>query len=151
MIKIVDGDLLEATEDIIGHQVNCQAKMRSGVAKAVREKYPRAYDDYMYSFRTMTPEQLLGACLVTYVAKNKYVANLYGQFNYGYDGKQYTDGIALAKALTELKFFAEERGLSVALPYKIGSDRGGADWNEVYKMIDTIFHDYEVTLYRLQV
>ncbi|WP_396136111.1 hypothetical protein [Brevibacillus brevis] len=36
-VKIVNGDLLQATEDIIGHQVNCQCVMGSGVAKFERE------------------------------------------------------------------------------------------------------------------
>ena len=33
MIKIVDGSLLDATEDILCHQVNCQGNMGAGVAK----------------------------------------------------------------------------------------------------------------------
>ena len=31
MLKVIDGDLLDAKEDIIGHQVNCQGVMGSGV------------------------------------------------------------------------------------------------------------------------
>ena len=37
MIKIIDGDLLNSEADIICHQVNCQGKMNSGVAKQIRE------------------------------------------------------------------------------------------------------------------
>jgi hypothetical protein len=50
--------------------------------------------------------------------------------------------------LIMLKKLAMENNLSVALPYKIGSDRGGADWNEVRAMIDEVFSDYQVTLYK---
>ena len=46
MIKVVKGNLLDATEAIIAHQVNCQKKMNSGVAKAIREKYPIVFDIY---------------------------------------------------------------------------------------------------------
>lgn len=38
-VKIVNGDLLDASEDIFGHQVNCQGVMGSGVALALRRKY----------------------------------------------------------------------------------------------------------------
>ena len=40
MVTVVKGNLLDATEIVIAHQVNCQKKMNSGVAKAIREKYP---------------------------------------------------------------------------------------------------------------
>jgi O-acetyl-ADP-ribose deacetylase (regulator of RNase III) len=36
MIKIVKGDLLSVNRGIIGHQVNCQGKMGSGVANKVK-------------------------------------------------------------------------------------------------------------------
>mgnify|MGYP002508800364 CR=1 FL=1 len=37
--KIVNGNLLDATEAMICHQVNCQGAMNSGVAKGIRNKY----------------------------------------------------------------------------------------------------------------
>lgn len=46
MIKIVKGDILQASEDIIGHQVNCQGVMGAGLAKQIRNKYPHVYDEY---------------------------------------------------------------------------------------------------------
>jgi O-acetyl-ADP-ribose deacetylase (regulator of RNase III) len=155
MIKIVDGDLLNATENIIGHQVNCQGKMNSGVAKAIREKFPIAYGAYIAEYNVHYNKRLLndllGRCQLVFTGTDKIVANLFGQFNYGYDGKQYTSVYALRMSLMSLKDKAQHLNASVALPYKIGSDRGGADWNEVYKIIDEVFSDYEVTLYRLKV
>lgn len=41
--EVIDENLLDAKNGIICHQVNCQGKMNSGVAKAIREKYPRVY------------------------------------------------------------------------------------------------------------
>ena len=37
---------------------------------------------------------------------------------------------------------------SVALPYKIGCGRGGADWEVVYKIIEEELKDYDVELWR---
>lgn len=38
---------------------------------------------------------------------------------------------------------------SVALPYKIGCGRGGADWEVIYKIIEGELKDYDVELWRL--
>lgn len=144
MIKIVNGDLLEAKENIIGHQVNCRAKMNSGAAKAIRNKYPIVFKHYVKE----CSNEKLGECQLVFVESSKWVANLFAQKNYGYDGKQYTIVSALRSSLITLCEKAKEHNLTVALPYKIGSDRGGADWNEVYAMIEDVFQDYEVTLYK---
>ncbi|MGF7031816.1 hypothetical protein J2T17_002730 [Paenibacillus mucilaginosus] len=50
----------------------------------------------------------------------------------------------------ELREFARSNGLSAALPYRIGSDRGGADWQVVYGIIEEVFKEDEVTLYKLR-
>lgn len=146
MIKIIDGDLLEAKEDVIGHQVNCQGKMGSGVADQIKKKWDVVYLSYTLYLKTIIDP--LGDCEIVPVEENKWVANLYGQDNYGYDGKQYTDVFKLTCALKELKDLCKKHNKSVALPYKIGCDRGGANWDEVYQIIEEIFSDYEVTLYK---
>jgi hypothetical protein len=35
---------------------------------------------------------------------------------------------------------------SVAFPYKIGSDRGGADWNVILSMINSVFENTDITV-----
>jgi O-acetyl-ADP-ribose deacetylase (regulator of RNase III) len=154
MIKIVNGDLLQSTENIIGHQVNCQGKMASGVAKSIRERYPDAYNEYKIMtepyIKARLNQDLLGMVQFVEIAKNeKYVANIFGQFNYGYDGKQYTNTLALYEGFKKIRQGAEEHGMSVALPYGIGCYRGGADWTEVENLLLTAFEGYEVTLYKL--
>lgn len=41
------GNLLNAPQKVIAHQVNCQGKMGSGVAKVIRDKYPKVYETYL--------------------------------------------------------------------------------------------------------
>ncbi|MOA24116.1 hypothetical protein D3C78_1447820 [compost metagenome] len=55
------------------------------------------------------------------------VVNLYGQFNYGYDGKKYTRLDALEGAITQLVEDLDTPS-KVCLP-KIGCGLGGADWD----------------------
>ena len=46
MIKHIKRDIFKSGADLICHQVNCQGVMGSGIAKQVREKYPKVYKEY---------------------------------------------------------------------------------------------------------
>lgn len=61
-----------------------------------------------------------------------------------------TDYEALLSSLEKLKDYAQGNNKSVALPFGIGCGLAGGDWETVYKMIDEVFVDYEVTLYKFQ-
>lgn len=151
MIEIVEGNLLNATEDIIAQQVNCQGVMGSGLAKQIREKHPEVYEMYTVYCDGQKPHDLLGkmqAVLVEH-AEYSYVVNIFGQLNYGRQDVLYTDYEALKQGLMKLKDSAKDLGLSVALPYNIGCGLANGDWDiVVYPMIKLIFQDYNVTIYK---
>lgn len=165
MIKIVDGDILNAKTDFIMHQVNCQGVMNSGVAKALRNFDEGIFIHYKakceYYKKNKIP--LLGENDYYWLNNDyKCVVSLFAQDKYGYDKKQYTDTEAFTTCLRHFKAlyssYVEEsdennnvilRKTSIALPYKIGCVRGGADWAEVYKIIEKEFIDYDVELWRL--
>lgn len=112
MIKIIDGDLLNATEDIICHQVNCQGVMGSGVARQVKEKYPEVFESYKKACKEISC--LLGGVLyVSIKNKQQSIANLFAQDSYGKQGL-YTDYIALQSCLNDLKHTTTG---SIAFPY----------------------------------
>lgn len=94
MIKIIEGNIVNAKTDFIIHQVNCQGVMGSGVAKALRDYDEGIYKHYrkFCEFCKFEPEELLGTC-DAYLLKDRgqIVLSLFAQNNYGYDGKQYTD------------------------------------------------------------
>lgn len=143
------GNLLDAQTDVIAHQVNCQGVMGSGVAKQIRDKWPRVYDNYVsdcYDYITCTYE-LLGECQLVQIDDYQYVANLFGQDHYGKDGKRYTSYDGIYDALTNLAVQMMDNGMeSVAFPYKMSSDRGGADWNVVLAMIESVFKNTDITI-----
>lgn len=144
MVTVVKGNLLDATETIIAHQVNCQKKMNSGVAKAIREKWPVVFDEYQKT----TPQ--LG--FVDYIYADKHcIANMYSQNNYGYDGKQYTNYYAFRQCCKKIVEFCRNMTIkyTVAMPYKIASDRGGADWDKIMDILLEEFTDIDLTLYKL--
>ncbi|WP_340025031.1 macro domain-containing protein [Paenibacillus sp. FSL K6-1096] len=147
-IQIVNGDLLAAGEDILGHQVNCQGVMGSGIAKILRGRYPNLYPEYKKYCNQHTSEKLLGHCQLVQTGA-KYTANLFGQLHFGRSKTRYTDYAALEQALTTLKAEAQARGLSIALPYNIGCGLANGEWSVVEQMIGKVFADYDVTLYKI--
>ena len=141
-----NGNLLDATTDVIAHQVNCQGVMGSGVAKQIKDKWPNVFDEYEEYCADPWSHQIIGSCLLVTI-NNQYVANLFGQAKYGRDGKRYTDYEALYESLERL--VAQMIGInkkSVAFPYKMSSDRGGADWNVVLAMIESVFKNTDITI-----
>lgn len=154
--KVIDGNLLDAKNGIICHQVNCQGKMNSGVAKAIREKYPRVYLQYLEfvdQHKTgKINEPLLGkvqfVTLNEYVGSPMYIVNMFAQDNYGYDGKQYTSVEAFKKCLEAINKVCV--GCEVSFPWKIGCVRGGADWDTVLNLIcETLNNVRTIKFYRL--
>lgn len=148
---VIDGDITKATEVVVCHQVNCQGKMNSGVARALRNKYKNLYDEYLYYIKYCREHniQLLGNIqFVTIQNNEKYIVNMFAQDNYGYDGKQYTSLEAFQECLNKINRYCV--GCNIAFPWKIGCVRGGADWDTVLDMILSTLSDVmNIVFYRL--
>lgn len=154
MIKIVEGNILNATEDIICQQVNCQGVMGAGLAKQIRNKYPEVYPSYKKfceGCKDNNKRTLLGEIQAINVSDGKVIANLFGQFSYGRD-KQYTDYKALKECLEGILKLASmfNDNDSIAIPYEIGCGLAGGSWGIVYKIIEDVFKDYKVTIYKFK-
>ena len=163
-VKIIDGDLFDSKARIIAHQVNCQGVMGSGVAKQIRQRNPQMFLNYARTCAAAKHEgwSPLGMNLIlhtdadkdsfvpgTMIYTGQYICNMFAQNMYGYDGRCYTDIDALKSCFTRLAQYAKENNLTIAMPYKVGCVRGGANWEVVYKMIEEIFRDVNVELWRL--
>lgn len=165
--EIINGDLFSTDCEVIAHQVNCMGEMNSGVAKIVREKYPEVFDEYKLSVNNLN-NKCLGGCLLVKCRDGKHIANIFGQYLYngceidkfsldayekpGYSSstdsedlfstytRRYTNYEAFYRGLIRLRMHVSKHSLkSVAFPYNIGSDRGGASWNIIRRMIDDVF------------
>lgn len=165
-VKIIDGNIFSTSARYICHQVNCQGRMGSGVAKQVRALFPDAYKRYKAlcdadkenRFRLgLQKSSLLGRvqfvpevdCLVSEGANKRIICNMFAQDFYGYDGEMYTDYDAFSRCLTEIRRRVPT-GETISMPYKIGCGLGGGDWNTIYKMIELeLGEDYTVELWRL--
>lgn len=122
---------------IIGHCVNCQGAMGSGVARALYEKWPKVKSQYL---QRPTGEGMLGYCDIVVINPLLSVGNIYGQFNFGNDGGRYGDPKAVEQGLEYLFRHAIHMGIEdIFLPYKMASDRAGLDWDtEVLPIINRL-------------
>lgn len=162
MIYWKKGNLLESDCDYICQQVNCMGKMNSGIAKQIREKWPIVYQNYMakcnfsHPSGYIRPELLLGDIQIVGLWENFYetdfhqsVINMFAQQHYGYDKRRYTSYDAFWNCLNLIKQ-SVTTDKKIGFPYNIGCGLGGANWNVILTMIDTVLADYTVEIYVLE-
>jgi O-acetyl-ADP-ribose deacetylase (regulator of RNase III) len=155
------GNLLDAPVDYICHQVNCQGRMGSGIAKQIRERWPVVYEQYISGFKAIEEESinwedeldvsevLLGRLQQIKVNDTQTVINMFAQQYYGYDGKRYTSYDAFWACLGGIKD-SVPKGSKIGFPYRIGCGLGGANWEVIRIMIEQVLaEDFEVYIYIL--
>ena len=160
------GNLLDAPVDYICHQVNCQGRMASGIAKQIRDRWPIVYEQYMaginerrkkveelcgqWESQIDVSETLLGHGQNIPVSDNLTVINMFSQQYYGYDGKKYTSYDAFWDCLQSIALTVP-KGSKIGFPYKIGCGLGGASWPVIFQMIDEVLgEDFQVYIYTLE-
>ena len=136
-IEIVRGCLLNALDNgevnSIVHCVNMQKTMSSGIALAIKNRYPEVYKEYA------SKKGHLGFADGVYLDGSdcsKIVWNLYGQEFYGRDTRKGNYG-AIAEGLSTIANNSERQ--VVGFPYRMCSDRAGCDWEIILEMIEYYF------------
>lgn len=148
MIYYIKKSILEASTKHIAHGVNCQNQMNSGVARVLFEEYPEIkskYHDYfsnvVYKFDNKS-EDLLGR--VQFVeSKNKIILNLFTQNIYGSrnDYKLMQFKYVRYDAIHDCFSHILKCGVKeISIP-KIGSGKGGGDWEIIEKIINNVVKD----------
>ena len=148
MIRIVEGNLVDTEAKVIIHQTNCTFGFGSGVAKAIKDKWPVVAEKHHNACEANMKEndgktaKLLGKIQPVYVGNGQYVINMFSQDTYGYDGAKYTSYDALDSCLKKVAEWCHKNSIStIALPINMSCVRGGASWNVVYAMICDVFDD----------
>lgn len=146
MIKIVNGNILNCAEDVTVHQVNIQGVMGGGVARQLANKYKGLEGFYSKHCSILDNDyEVLGGTTLIYEENNKIICNIFSQ-KPNFD----TDYNAIKKCLEYVKLWASNNNLSICIPYGIGCGIANGNWDIVYKIIEKVFSDYDVTLYRLE-
>lgn len=145
MIQRHIGNVLTIPSGIIVHGCNAQGVMRSGIARSIRESYPRAYQDY----RAVYDECGLrvGQVIFSVVERDsagaplKIIANAITQEFHGRDPSVvYVDYEGLARCFMVVRMKAQETGLAVHFPL-IGCGLGNGKWPEVSSRIEKTLGD----------
>lgn len=124
-MKTVDGNILNITNGIICHQVNCKKVAGAGLALQIRNRFPGWYQYY----QSTVP--LLGHTSLYQVNKDITIASLYAQDGYGTEMRQ-TDYVAFRACLQVLRYSPR----FIYIPVGIGCGLAGGNWDRVYSIIE---------------
>jgi O-acetyl-ADP-ribose deacetylase (regulator of RNase III) len=120
--------------------------MGSGIAFAIRRKWPVVYDRYCDFVQQMSssdkfepnPAGMLGLVQSIEISSGLHVCNCFTQENCGSDGSVYADVAAVSECLESVFSFAEYSNLPLFLP-KIGCGLGGLNWEtDVRPILDNL-------------
>jgi len=146
MLKFIKKDITTVEAGWIIHGVNCQHAMGSGVALAIKTKWPIIYKRYM---EAAGGQEMLGKLHPIQVDKDLFVVNGYTQEFFGSDRNvRYADPDAISTIIKSVVEQAQHHFQKVYVP-RIGCDRGGLQWEtDVEPGLQQLAIDYpDVNIY----
>jgi O-acetyl-ADP-ribose deacetylase (regulator of RNase III) len=154
-IEYIKGDLFSTNITTIVHGCNAQGVMGSGVAKIIRDAYPKAYDRYRKEYE-LHQHLKLGDVIpvpcgdrVNDADNFKIIVNAITQDFYGRDGTRYVSYDAVADSMHKINKFCDVYGITeIAMP-QIGAGLGGGDWNVIAAIIESELTDIQPVVYIL--
>ena len=147
------GDLFTTDAQYIAHGCNAQGVMGSGVAKIVRERYPKAYLDYVDFHENFGFN--LGFCQFVDIDESRTIINIISQDNFGTRERQVSyDAIDSAWGNIQKVLIARHGRenldkIVVAIPM-IGAGLGGGNWNIIKTIIQESPVDFVTKVYYVE-
>lgn len=151
MIETRYGNVLDVPKGIIVHGCNCLGVMGSGIAKEVKDRFPKVFEVYKEQERDVGLK--LGNTTYVEVSDDKFIVNALTQrvFNphpADYPDGRYTSYDAVYDAFYKVRALAHhlnihrpDNGPFEVLFPKIGAVRGGGDWEVIQAIIDRVIPD----------
>lgn len=120
---------------IILQQVNCMGVMGTGIALAIRTKWPIVFKEYASFCRGKRSSDLLGEFQLVQVENDVWVGNCFGQEFYGRTHR-HTDYDALQESLIKFRVLIHPHLEEQPIWYpKMGCSNAGGDWTIVNKIL----------------
>ena len=134
MIEYRKGDLLAVTSGVIIHGCNSHGVMGSGVALAVKNKYPECFETYhLFCEKRKNDQTILGDSIIYVASFELTIVNMITQKDYGTHRRQVNYG-AIAKGFSDLHhYYAMDQEFHFP---KIGAGLGGGDWEVISEIIE---------------
>lgn len=154
MIEYRKGDLLKSDIKFIVHGCNCKLSMGAGIAKQIKEQFPKAHEA---DVKTMWGDpKKLGTFTVTH-QHGKTIFNAYTQFNYTTKDID-VDYDALRSVMEKIEHYLQKeenmweendqeyKDIQLGMP-RIGCGLAGGDWNIVEKILNEVFANRTIFVY----
>lgn len=150
-MREVVGDLFDAPELVLGHGVNQQGMMGSGIALQFAKRYPEMEENYIEYCNTMFSEEFSSFRSNIFAWSDedseKVIFNMFTQELPGANARL---DMILASAIEALEIANDLDLGDIALP-RIGSGVGGLQWDDVRDMLEVAegasAHDNEFVIY----
>lgn len=145
-IRYIKGDLLEAPEQIIIHGCNSLGIMGAGVAKLIRDRWPKAYEDYrdVYNSNGL----ILGTLVPSRQSDGKLILNAITQDTIGPSGV-HVSYWAIANILYKIDQRAIDQKIEeIAMPM-IGAGLAGGNWSVIEAIIENTVTNFQPVIYHL--
>ena len=152
-MKFVSGDVLSVTSGIIVQGCNAQGVMGSGLALAVKKKYPDCF--VKYAHKCHHKEVILGQNVWYTINEDLFIVNAITQKFYGRDKNAvYVNYTAIQSCFDDIFEQAECAGLEVHIPDMIGCGLGGGNRSIVLDIItdSALLNNYDssnITFWKL--
>ena len=153
MMQIVRRDICTATESMILQGCNAQGVMGSGVAKAIRLKWPGVFSVYRLEYERglLVPGHVTIAVVENFAENRKFIANIITQKTFGYDGSKYARYSALVKGLETVRSVCLLQDITEVATPPIGCGLGGLNKDFVFELLEEGLteHGINVTIYEI--
>ena len=145
MLIYKTGDILQATENIICHQVNEDGIMGGGLALQIATQYPNVEEEYK-EFCSKLQGLLYGQYQAVKIEDKKYIANCFTQ------RKFITNLNDIEQVFAGLLKKKKKSNFTIAIPYKYGCGIANGNWKEVSEMFEKLSNEIgvDINIYRLE-
>lgn len=147
MINYIKKDITTVERGIIAHGCNASGGFGSGVAGAIKNRWPEVAAEYHRQYAAGACQ--LGTAHIVNINDGLYVANMITQQNCGYDGAVYADLAAIEATMEYAAALSDVYALPLYVP-KIGCGLGGLDFETevkpIYEMIVINNLDIEINV-----
>lgn len=138
-MEYITANIVYAKERDIVHGCNAQGVMGSGVALAIKQHFPEAYQEYVNQ-----PTLILGS-VISVESRGKRIHNAITQEFYGRSGQRYVSYDAIDEVM---QYFSRLNIDKLAMPM-IGAGLGGGHWPAIREIVDYRLKNVHVTCYTI--
>jgi O-acetyl-ADP-ribose deacetylase (regulator of RNase III) len=161
--KCYAGDLLDARVDIIFHVTNCMGVMGAGIAKSIKNKWPKVFTEYKKYLDENTASKSIGTYQsvdITEYAHTKasQVVNIFGEYSPSRTKRaiEYDETLNALEMFRDdiIKTYKNDKKVVLGFPYLFGCGLAGGDWRIMKSIIFSVFEKYsdkvEIHFYKLK-